>query len=182
MKVERTTLPDVLIVESPVFRDERGLFTEVHHAEKFAALGLPHEWMQDNHSRSIRHVLRGLHFQLEQPQGKLVRPVTGEIFDVAVDLRRSSPTFRQWVGVTLNAGDGRQVWIPPGFAHGFVVLSEVADVSYKCTTLYHRESDRSLAWNDPAIGIEWPLPAGVAPLLSEKDARAARLESVDVYP
>jgi len=144
-------------------------------------LGLPTTFAQDNHSRSYAHVIRGMHFQLEQPQGKLVRPVTGVIFDVAVDLRRTSDSFGEWVGVTLTAGDGRQLWVPPGFAHGFLVLSDVADVSYKCTTIYHAASDRSVAWNDPALGIEWPLPAGASARLSEKDARAPELAAVQVF-
>lgn len=181
MKVEPTPLRDVMIVESPIFRDERGYFTEVHHAEKFAALGLPTTFVQDNHSRSTSGVLRGMHFQLEQPQGKLVRPITGVIFDVVVDLRRSSENFGKWTGVTLEAGDGRQLWVPPGFAHGFLVLSEFADVYYKCTTVYHAASDRSLAWNDPAIGIEWPIAHGASPVLSEKDARAPRLAHAESF-
>ena len=172
MKVVETSLPDVLLVDSPVHGDSRGFFTEVFHADKFAALGLPTSWTQDNHSRSAKGILRGLHFQLEQPQGKLVRAVTGSIFDVAVDLRRSSPCFGQWVGVTLNEGDGRQLWVPPGFAHGFLVLSESADVAYKCTTLYNAKSDQGIAWNDSAVGIDWPLH-GASPLLSAKDAVAA---------
>lgn len=181
MKVSTTTLDGVLVVEMPVFRDDRGFFTEVHHAEKFAALGLPSEFRQDNHSRSIRHTLRGLHYQLHEPQGKLVRVVTGAIFDVAVDLRRSSPTFGQWCGVQLEEGDGRQLWIPPGFGHGFVVLSQSADVSYKCTTPYHAPSDRSVAWNDPTIAVRWPLAPGVQPLLSAKDEAAPRLALADVF-
>ena len=181
MKVVETSLPDVLLVDSPVHGDSRGFFTEVFHADKFAALGLPTSWTQDNHSRSAKGILRGLHFQLEQPQGKLVRAVTGSIFDVAVDLRRSSPCFGQWVGVTLNAGDGRQLWVPPGFAHGFLVLSESADVAYKCTTLYDAKSDRGIAWNDSAVGIDWPLH-GASPLLSAKDAVAPLLASAEVFP
>jgi dTDP-4-dehydrorhamnose 3,5-epimerase len=181
VKAERTRLPGVLVIESPVFQDDRGFFTEVHHAEKLATIGVPTQFVQDNHSHSIGGVLRGLHFQLEQPQGKLVRPVTGVIFDVAVDLRRSSSFFGQWVGVTLHAGDGRQMWVPPGFAHGFLVMSERADVFYKCTAFHHAPSDRCISWRDPRIGIEWPLPPGVSPLLSEKDARAPELDESDVY-
>ena len=181
MKVVETSLPDVLLVDSPVHGDSRGFFTEVFHADKFAALGLPTSWTQDNHSRSAKGILRGLHFQLEQPQGKLVRAVTGSIFDVAVDLRRSSPCFGQWVGVILNEGDGRQLWVPPGFAHGFLVLSESADVAYKCTTLYDAKSDRGIAWNDSAVGIDWPLH-GASPSLSAKDAVAPLLASAEVFP
>jgi len=174
---EPTSLPGVVVVRSPVYADSRGFFTEVFHEDRFVGIGLPVTFPQDNHSRSVRHVLRGLHFQLEQPQGKLVRPVSGTIFDVAVDLRRSSPHFRKWVGVTLEAGDGRQLWIPPGFGHGFLVLSDVADVTYKCTTVYHPQSNRGLRWNDPEIGIEWPIDAGVAPILSDADAAAPLLAS-----
>ena len=181
MKRIETPLPGVVIVEAPVYGDSRGFFTEVFHGEKFGELGLPTAWVQDNHSRSTRSTLRGLHYQLEQPQGKLVRAVTGSIFDVAVDVRRSSTTFGRWFGTRLDAGDGRQLWIPPGFAHGFLVLSESADVSYKCTTLYHASSDRGLLWNDAALGIEWPLQ-GEQPLLSAKDAVAPLLSGAEVYP
>lgn len=181
MKVIPTTLNDVFIVESPVFKDDRGFFVEVFHAAKFETLGLPTEFVQDNHSRSIRSTLRGLHFQRQQPQGKLVRPVTGSIFDVAVDLRQSSTTFGKWFGVTLVAGDGKQLWIPAGFAHGFLVTSDVADVSYKCTTVYHGASDCSLKWNDAALGIEWPIPTGEAALLSPKDAAAPLLAAIQTF-
>src|SRR5512142_115398 len=181
MIVESTELPGVLVVRSPVHRDARGFFTEVFHESRFAELGLPHQFAQDNHSRSTFNVLRGLHFQLEHPQGKLVRPVSGIIFDVAVDLRRSSPHFARWVGVTLEAGDGRQMWIPPGFAHGFVVLSETADVTYKCTTLYHPESNICVRWDDPDIGIRWPIPYGVRPILSSADAAAPMLSAIRCY-
>jgi dTDP-4-dehydrorhamnose 3,5-epimerase len=180
VRATETTLPGVLLVESPVHGDSRGFFTEVFHADKFAAIGLPTTWVQDNHSRSAGGILRGLHFQLEQPQGKLVRAVTGAIYDVAVDVRRSSPHFGKWVGVTLREGDGRQLWVPPGFAHGFYVLSASADVAYKCTTLYHPASDRSVAWNDPTIGIEWPLE-GATPSLSAKDAAAPLLASAELF-
>ena len=178
MKVVETPLTGLLLVESPVFRDDRGYFVEVFHQEKFRSLGLPTEFVQDNHSLSSKGVLRGLHFQREQPQGKLVRAVQGEIFDVAVDLRRASRTFGEWFGTTLQAGDGRQLWIPPGFAHGFYVLSDTADVSYKCTTLYHGPSDASLLWNDATLGIQWPIPNGDTPLLSAKDAAAPQLSAV----
>jgi len=178
---ESTSLPGVVIVRSPVYGDSRGFFTEVFHADRFASIGLPVSFAQDNHSRSVRHVLRGMHFQLEHPQGKLVRPVSGAIFDVAVDLRRSSPNFRKWVGVTLDAGDGRQLWIPPGFGHGFLVLSDVADVMYKCTTVYHAQSNSAIRWDDPEIGIQWPINAGVAPILSDADASAPLLAASACY-
>ena len=165
MIAERTALPGVVVVDSQVHGDERGFFVEIFHEERFADLGLPTHFAQDSHSRSTRHVLRGLHFQLQNPQGKLVRAVTGAIFDVAVDIRRSSPNFGKWIGVTLEAGDGRQLWIPPGFAHGFYVLSDSADVSYKCTTVYHAESNRSIRWDDPSIAIRWPIATGTTPIL-----------------
>lgn len=181
MIAEPTSLPGVVVVRSPVYADSRGFFTEVFHEDRFASIGLPVSFAQDNHSRSVRHVLRGLHFQLENPQGKLVRPVTGTIFDVAVDLRRSSPHFRKWVGVTLDAGDGRQLWIPPGFGHGFLVLSDTADVTYKCTTVYHPRSNSGIRWNDPDIAIEWPIDAATAPILSDADAAAPLLATSACY-
>jgi dTDP-4-dehydrorhamnose 3,5-epimerase len=179
---EATELPEVVLVRSPVHGDSRGFFTEVFREDHFAGIGLPTRFVQDNHSRSARHVLRGLHFQLEQPQGKLVRPVTGTIFDAVVDVRRSSPRYGRWVGVTLEAGDGRQLWIPPGFAHGFLVLSEFADVTYKCTTMYHAASSRAIRWDDPEIGVRWPLPIGSKPLLSAPDAAAPPMSSQVWFP
>jgi dTDP-4-dehydrorhamnose 3,5-epimerase len=181
MNVELTELPGVLIVHSPVYGDSRGFFTEIFHADKFRALGLPDHFGQDNHSRSARHVLRGLHFQLKNAQGKLIRPAAGSIFDVAVDLRRSSSHFGKWVGVVLEAGDGRQVWIPPGFAHGFLVLSEWAEVIYKATTVWDPQSDCSIRWNDPDIGIRWPVPPGEMPTVSPKDAIAPAFSSSNWY-
>jgi dTDP-4-dehydrorhamnose 3,5-epimerase len=178
VKAVPTDLPGVVVIQAPVYSDSRGFFTEVFHEERFAELGLPRHFPQDNHSRSTRHVLRGLHFQLENAQGKLVRPVSGTIFDVAVDLRRSSPTFAKWTSVTLSAGDGRQLWIPPGFGHGFLVLSDVADVCYKCTTVYHASSNSVVRWDDPEIGIDWPLEPDVTPILSDADATAPFLSFV----
>lgn len=182
MKVFPTEVNGVVIVESPTFRDERGFFAEVFHAEKFAALGLPTDFVQDNHSRSAKGVLRGLHFQRRKPQGKLVRPVQGKIFDVAVDLRQSSSTFGKWFGVMLEEGDGRQVYIPPGLAHGFYVLSESAHVSYKCTTSYHGPSDSSLLWNDATVGIEWPIANSESPLLSSRDQAAQAFAALAPFP
>ncbi len=182
MNVLRTSLPEVLIVEAPVYADDRGFFTEVFHAEKFSPLELPTHFVQDNHSRSVQHVLRGMHYQLVEPQGKLVRVVRGRIFDVAVDIRRASPSFGKWVGVELAEGDGRQLWVPPGFAHGFLVLSEQADVSYKCTTPYRSVGDRALRWDDPAVGVDWPLPSGVSPRLAARDAAAPHLDAADCFP
>jgi dTDP-4-dehydrorhamnose 3,5-epimerase len=175
--LEETELPGVMVLRAPVHRDSRGFFTEVFHEGRFESLGLPTRYAQDNHSRSARHVLRGLHFQVGTPQGKLVRPVAGTIFDVAVDLRRSSPNFGAWVGVELEAGDGRQLWVPPGFAHGFLVTSDSADISYKCTTVYSAQLSRAIRWDDPAISVRWPLPPGVAPILSDADASAPALSS-----
>lgn len=181
MKLLPTTIDGVLLVESRVYHDSRGFFNEVHHAEKLAAEGFTADFVQDNHSRSGKNVLRGLHFQSSNPQGKLVRPVTGSIFDVAVDLRRSSPTFGHWYGTTLEAGDGRQLWIPPGLAHGFLVLSESADVMYKCSALYNLASDMVLAWNDPTVAITWPIEQGVVPLLSPRDASAPLLSDITTF-
>ena len=182
MRLVPTDLPEVHVVESPVYADDRGFFTEVFRSTEFASMGLPTFYEQDNHSRSTLHTLRGLHFQLNRPQGKLIRVVSGKIFDVAVDIRRSSPRFGKWVGVTLEAGDGRQLWIPAGFAHGFVVLSDVADVSYKCTTAYDAGSDRAISCNDPQIGIEWPLPVGIQARMSAKDIAAPMLAVAEVFP
>lgn len=172
MKVHETSLPGVRLIEPAVHRDDRGFFLEVFHAGKFAARGLDLAFVQDNHSLSRGGTLRGLHTQTVEPQGKLVRCTEGEIFDVAVDIRRGSPSFGRWYGVRLTADNFRQLWIPPDFAHGFCVLSERAQVEYKCTTLYRPEADLSIAWDDPDIGIEWPVEQ---PLLSPKDARAPRL-------
>lgn len=181
MRVTPTALPEVLIVKSAVLSDDRGFFMELFHATKFAALGLPTSFEQDNHSRSGKDTLRGLHYQLHSPQGKLIRTAAGRIFDVAVDVRHSSSNFGKWVGVVLEGGDGQQLWIPPGFAHGFLVLSETADVSYKCTTVYDAPSDRVIAWNDAEIAIDWPLPVGVLPRLSAKDSAAPTLALAQIF-
>jgi dTDP-4-dehydrorhamnose 3,5-epimerase len=180
VNVIETALPGVLIIEPKVFGDARGFFLESWNRQSFAQAGLTMDFVQDNHSRSARGVLRGLHYQLENPQGKLVRVTQGAVFDVAVDIRRSSAHFGQWVGVELSADNHRMLWIPPGFAHGFLVLSETADFLYKCTTLYHQPSDRGIRWNDPDIGIAWP-DMGVAPLLSAKDAVAPQLAVAEVF-
>ena len=168
MNVVNTAIPDLLILEPRVFGDARGFFMESFNARAFQeATGLDVDFVQDNHSRSTRGVLRGLHYQIQQPQGKLVRVVRGAVFDVAVDLRKASPTFGKWHGVELSEDNNRQLWIPPGFAHGFLVTSESADFLYKTTDYYAPEFERSLAWNDPAVGVEWPLTG--EPLLSAKD-------------
>ena len=180
MNIIETALPGVLIIEPRVFGDARGFFLESWNQASFAAAGLSMDFVQDNHSRSARGVLRGLHYQLENPQGKLVRVTQGAVFDVAVDIRRSSPHFGKSVGVELSADNHRMLWIPPGFAHGFLVLSETADFLYKCTTLYHPPSDRGIRWNDPDIGIAWP-DVGLAPLLSAKDAVAAQLAAAEIF-
>jgi dTDP-4-dehydrorhamnose 3,5-epimerase len=180
MKVIQTTLPDVLLLEPRVYGDARGFFMESYNKRVFAELGLAVEFVQDNHSRSGRNVLRGLHYQIVQPQGKLVRVVRGAVFDVAVDLRRSSPTFGRWEGVELSEDNKRMLWIPPGFAHGFLVLSESADFLYKTTDFYAPEHERCIRWDDADIGIAWPLLG--EPILSAKDRQGKRLREAEVYP
>ncbi|HUO84572.1 MAG TPA: dTDP-4-dehydrorhamnose 3,5-epimerase [Thermoanaerobaculia bacterium] len=179
MKVIETSLPGVLIVEPDVFEDERGFFMETFHQGRFRDLGLPTGFVQDNHSFSKRGVLRGLHYQEPNPQGKLVRAVTGTIFDVAVDIRRGSSHYGRWFGAELSEENRRQLWIPPGLAHGFCVLAETANVIYKCTALYDREGDRSIRWDDPDIGIEWPVDD---PIVSAKDAAAPLLRDASILP
>jgi dTDP-4-dehydrorhamnose 3,5-epimerase len=182
MKAVATAIPDVLVIEPTVFGDARGFFFESWNRRAFAKLvGRDVDFVQDNHSASGRGVLRGLHYQLRQAQGKLVRVVAGEVFDVAVDLRRSSPTFGRWVGERLSAANHRMMWIPPGFAHGFLVLSESAEFLYKTTDYYAPEHERTLLWNDPAVGVEWPL-AGATPLLKPKDAAGTPLAQAETFP
>jgi dTDP-4-dehydrorhamnose 3,5-epimerase len=176
MDVTETTLPDVLLIQPRVFRDERGSFLETWRRERYAAAGLPETWVQDNAAVSTRGVLRGLHYQHPHAQGKLVMALHGEVFDVAVDIRPRSSNFGRWYGATLSADNGHQLWIPPGFAHGYLVTSDVAVFAYKCTTAYHREGDAAVAWDDPDIGIRWP--AG-NPRLSPRDAAAPRLRDID---
>ena len=180
MKVTPTALPDVLLIEPRVFSDDRGFFFESWNKRALAAAGLTAEFVQDNHSRSSRDVLRGLHYQIEHAQGKLVRVCAGEVFDVAVDIRRSSPAFGRWTGMTLSAQNKQMLWIPPGYAHGFLVLSEGAEFLYKTTDYWYAEHERTLLWNDPALGIVWPL-AG-SPALAAKDAAGRPLALADVYP
>jgi len=180
MNVIQTAIPDVLIFEPRVFGDERGFFMESFNAKRFEELtGLKRDFVQDNHSRSQQKVLRGLHYQVQQAQGKLVRVTAGEVFDVAVDIRKSSPTFGKWVGVNLSAQNNRQMWVPEGFAHGFVVLTETADFLYKTTDYYNPQHERCIAWNDPAIGIEWPFDW--QPLVSAKDAVGKTLHDAEVF-
>jgi dTDP-4-dehydrorhamnose 3,5-epimerase len=180
MNVIETALPGVVIIEPRVFGDERGFFMETWNAAAFADAGLNLAFVQDNHSRSQKGVLRGLHFQNPRPQGKLVRVTSGAVFDVAVDLRASSPTFGQWVGVELSAENKRMFWVPEGFAHGFLTLEDDTDFLYKCTAPYAPQSEFSLAWDDPAVGIDWPLE-GLDPIISAKDARGLSLAQVPVF-
>lgn len=179
MNVIQTTLPGVLLLEPRVFGDARGFFMESWNRRAFAELGLDLDFVQDNHSRSARGVLRGLHYQLNEPQGKLVRVVSGAVFDVAVDLRRSSPHFGQWVGQELSADNQRMMWVPPGFGHGFVVLSDSADFLYKTTAYYAPQWDRGIRWDDPDINVKWPLDG--APALSAKDAVLPLLKDAETY-
>jgi dTDP-4-dehydrorhamnose 3,5-epimerase len=181
VNVIQTAIPDVLMIEPVVRADPRGFFVEVWQEERYRSAGIDLPFVQDNHSRSGRGTLRGLHYQIQHAQGKLVRVAAGEVFDVAVDLRRSSPTFGRWVGSMLSGENHRQLWVPPGFAHGFYVMSESADLLYKCTDLYAPQHDRTLQWDDPEIGVEWPL-SGSAPLLSAKDQAGVPLRDAEVYP
>lgn len=181
MKATLLAIPDVVLLEPKVFGDERGFFFESFNQAKFeAAVGRQASFVQDNHSRSVKNVLRGLHYQVRQPQGKLVRVVAGEVFDVAVDLRKSSPTFGQWVGEILSADNKKQLWIPEGFAHGFVVLSESAEFLYKTTDYYAPEHERCILWSDPSIGISWPVNG--EPMLSAKDRAGSLLRDADLFP
>ncbi len=182
MKFTPTDIPNVVLIEPQVYGDDRGFFMETWHAGKFAEAGLDLNFVQDNHSRSRRGTLRGLHYQLGRPQGKLARVIAGEVFDVAVDLRRHSPTFGRWVGMTLSAANKKMLWVPPGFAHGFYVLSDEADFLYKCTEFYAAEDERVLRWDDPELAIDWPLSPGSPPLLSAKDEAGTRWRDAEVYP
>lgn len=180
MKVTRMSIPDLILFEPTVYGDSRGFFMETFRGTHFEDLGLKVNFVQDNHSSSSKGVLRGLHYQIERPQGKLVRVISGEVYDVAVDVRRSSPTFGQYVGVNLSAENRRIFWVPPGFAHGFLVLSESAEFVYKCTEYYAPEHERSLLWDDPEVGIPWPLD-GIEPELSDKDIAGTRLVQSEVF-
>jgi len=176
-----TSLPDVLLLQPEIHGDTRGFFLETYHADRFAGAGISGPFVQDNHSGSQGGVLRGLHYQIRQPQGKLVQAVAGEVYDVAVDLRRSSPTFGRCAETVLSAGSRMQLWIPPGFAHGFYVLSEWAEIIYKATDYYSPEWERCLLWNDPALGIRWPLIGDRPPVLSARDAEGKRLAQADLF-
>jgi dTDP-4-dehydrorhamnose 3,5-epimerase len=181
MRFIPTQISDIIIIEPKVFGDERGFFMETYQAQRFAEAGIDVNYVQDNHSCSSKGTLRGLHYQIQQTQGKLIRTISGEVFDVAVDLRQSSPTFGQWVGVHLSAKNKRQIWIPKGFAHGFYVLSEQAEVIYKADDYYAPEWERTLLWNDPAMGIQWPLVDGLPPTLSPKDAQGLPLRKAELF-
>jgi dTDP-4-dehydrorhamnose 3,5-epimerase len=183
MKVIETAIPGVVVIEPQLYRDDRGFFLEAYHYEKYAAQGVDAVFVQDNHSRSQRGTVRGLHAQLQRPQGKLVRVIEGEIFDVAVDIRRGSPTFGKWVGAWLTAENFRQIYIPIGFAHGFCVTSEIAQVEYKCTDYYDPTSELAIQWNDTELRVDWPYEEIGAPILSRKDVTAKPLrELMDVLP
>ncbi len=179
MKISETELPGVLLLEPKRFGDDRGFFMELFHAKRYSEAGIPGPFVQDNFSRSAKGILRGLHFQQPHAQGKLVQVFAGAVYDVAVDIRRGSPTFGKWVGMELSADNRRQLWVPAGFAHGFCVLSESADFHYKCTELYSPASEHGIAWNDPDLGIPWPVKS---PLLSPKDSAAPRLKDAPVLP
>jgi dTDP-4-dehydrorhamnose 3,5-epimerase len=179
MKVTQTSIPGVLVLEPRVFTDERGFFLESYNETKMAEIGIRERFVQDNHSCSSRNVLRGLHYQVHRPQGKLIRAVSGEIFDVAVDLRRSSPSFGKWYGVVLSEDNKRMLWIPPGLAHGFSVLSDSANVLYKATDFYHPESERTVLWNDPQLNIDWQLSE--EPIISSKDRMGVALSDAEIF-
>jgi dTDP-4-dehydrorhamnose 3,5-epimerase len=181
MRTLATELDGPLLIEPEVHGDDRGFFLESWNERRFAEAGIEARFVQDNHSRSARGVLRGIHYQLARPQGKLVRVTSGAVFDVALDLRRSSPQFGKWTGVELTAANKRMLWIPPGFGHGFLALEDGTDFLYKCTDFYSPSDERGIAWNDPAIGIDWPL-ADIAPIVSERDSAAPTLADAEVYP
>lgn len=180
MRFIPTTIPDVILVEPKVFADERGFFLESYQKQRFAEAGIPFDFVQDNHSKSQQGVLRGLHYQIQQPQGKLVRVIAGEIFDVAVDIRKSSPTFGKWVGDYLSAENKKMLWVPAGFAHGFLVTSPTAEVLYKTTDYFAPQWERSIIWNDPIINIDWPIQ-GKTPTLSPKDTNGKLLAETEVF-
>ncbi len=181
MEFSSTEIPAVILIETKVYEDERGFFLESYQKKKFAEAGIQADFVQDNHSASRQGVLRGLHYQIQQPQGKLVRVIAGEVYDVAVDLRRNSPSFGQWVGIKLSAQNKRQLWIPPGFAHGFYTISEWAEVFYKATAYYAPQWERTLLWNDADLRIDWSLSVGKPPLLSAKDIAGTPLAQAEVY-
>lgn len=180
MRAVDTPIPGVKVLEPVVFEDHRGSFMETWNAREFSALGIEAPFVQDNHSHSVHGVLRGLHYQLGKPQGKLVRVSSGDVFDVVVDIRAGSPTFARWFGLRLSAADRRMLWVPPGLAHGFLVLSETADVIYKCTDYYHPDGERTILWSDPHLAIDWPLAEGREPVLSQKDRQGLALADAEL--
>jgi len=182
MQFQPTRLPEVVLITPRVFRDARGYFFESWHQEKFAAAGLHAPFVQDNHSHSVRHTLRGLHYQVQHPQGKLLRVTKGEVLDVAVDMRRSSPRFGQWVSVVLSGSNHQMLWVPPGFAHGYLAISDEIDLLYKCTGIYSPQHERAVRWNDAHLKINWSLPEGISPTLSEKDAVAPLFDEAEYFP
>jgi dTDP-4-dehydrorhamnose 3,5-epimerase len=182
MQFTPTRLPEVVLITPRVFGDARGYFFETWQQQRFAQAGISAQFVQDNHSHSVRHTLRGLHYQIQQPQGKLVRVTRGKVYDVAVDLRRGSARFGQWVGVALSDVNHQMLWVPPGFAHGYLALSEEVDFLYKCTDLYAPQHERSIRWDDPQLSVQWPLPPGTAPQLSAKDAIAPLFADAETYP
>lgn len=181
MKYTELAIPDIIQMEPVVFGDERGFFMETFRADDFKGKIMNKDFVQDNHSKSSQGILRGLHYQIKKQQGKLVRVISGTVFDVAVDIRRLSPFFGKWVGEVLSDENKRMLWVPPGFAHGFYVISETAEFVYKCTDYYAPEYERSIIWNDPSIGIDWPIVPGTQPILSDKDAHAVFLEDAEVF-
>lgn len=181
MQFEPTRLPEVILIKPRVYGDARGLFFETWQEHRFAAAGIDARFVQDNHSHSTLHTLRGLHYQIQQTQGKLIRVSRGVVFDVAVDIRRGSPRFGQWVGVTLSDENHHILWVPPGFAHGYLALSDDVDFLYKCTDFYAPQHERSILWNDSAIGVQWPLPPGIPPVLSGKDGVAPVLKDAETF-
>jgi dTDP-4-dehydrorhamnose 3,5-epimerase len=181
MRFEPTIIPEIIQIKPEVHPDDRGFFMETYQAQRFGAAGLPFIYVQDNQSGSKHGTLRGLHYQIRQPQGKVVRVVVGEIYDVVADLRRWSATFGKWVGLNLSAKENNQLWVPPGFAHGFFVVSDWAELVYKATDYYAPEWERTLLWNDPAVGIVWPIPAAEEPILSPKDQQGKTLAEAEVY-
>ena len=182
MKFHKTPIADVILIEPQVFGDDRGFFMESWQTEKFLAAGIDASFVQDNHSRSTQWTLRGMHMQVQHAQGKLVRVTSGSVFDVVVDLRRSSPSFGRWWGTELSDRDHKMVWIPPGLAHGMLVTSAVADFLYKCTDIYSPSHERTLAWNDQEVGIKWPIPVGVQPTMSPKDLQGRRFTDIEKFP
>jgi dTDP-4-dehydrorhamnose 3,5-epimerase len=181
MEFQPTRLPEVVLITPRVFGDARGYFYESWREDKFSAAGITARFVQDNHSHSVRNTLRGLHYQIQRPQGKLLRVTKGEVFDVAVDIRRSSPRFGQWVGVVLSEANRQMLWVPPGFAHGYLALSEEIDFLYKCTDVYSPQHERAIRWNDARLGIQWPLSGESGPLLSEKDSTAPLFDQAESF-